>query len=406
MFDDSKYIELIYADLKPEANDGLKFSGVVKVNVQFFGKNEKKGINHEHNVYLHVKLSDGYVVVGKVNPFRQLTDKSSEGNVNYNSSFRPLYFRFSHTSGGFGRPRMTEFYLIYEHIRVMHDKKIKDNYFLNYNGNHLKIPRRLGWINQIYGKDWLRTLIYVYRPTAPGQSVHIIGARPSSKMYTISTQDVPIYHTNVKDKSKKLIREQDDKLSWVPLRKRLGSEYKNMPLGTPLDWTTDDPCCPTSWLNSGYGFDETNSELHLGPHYWLLDIIVDSSYCETNEDSDSDYGYQDDLDEFDFDPYNSDHYSPKYKGSHSLRQKYEQLSNNRSLGYSYNNNEPSEDGRGNTFKFKLCDENGNIEGAYLNGGGGLTRVAQCGMINIIEYGVPGSERYIPMDGIRIPIRYI
>jgi len=33
--------------------------------------------------------------------------------------------------------------------------------------------------------------------------------------------------------------EQDDKLSWVPLRKRLGSEYKNMPLGTPLDCKYD-----------------------------------------------------------------------------------------------------------------------------------------------------------------------
>ena len=175
-------------------------------------------------------------------------------------------------------------------------------------------------------------------------------------------------------------------------------KFYNWKLGT-----TDDPCCPTSWLNSGYGFDETNSELHLGPHYWLLDIIVDSSYCESSEESDdSDYGYQDELDDFDFDPYNSDHYSPKYKGSNSLRQKYEQLSTNRSLGYNYNN-DSSEDGRGNTFKFKLCDENGNIEGSYLNGGGGLTRVARCGMINIIEYGVIGSERYIPMDGIRRPI---
>jgi len=31
MFDNSKFIELIYADIKPEANDGLRFSGVVKV---------------------------------------------------------------------------------------------------------------------------------------------------------------------------------------------------------------------------------------------------------------------------------------------------------------------------------------------------------------------------------------
>jgi len=402
MFDDSKFIELIYADVKPEANDGLKFSGVVKINVQSLGKKEKKGTNHEHNVYLHIKLSDGYVVVGKVSPFRQLVTKDNKTDNTYNN-FHPLYFRFSHTSGGFGRPRMTEFYLIYEHIRVMDDKKIKENYFLNYNGSHLKIPKRLGWINQIYGKDWHRTLIFVHRQTSPGQSVHIIGARPSNKMYSMASQDVPIYHTNVMDKSKKLIREFDDKLSWVSLKKRMGNEYKNMPLGTPLDWTTDDPCCGTSWLNSGYGFDETNSELHLGPHYWLLDIIVDSSFCETNEDSeDSDYGYQDELDDFDFDPYNSDHYTPKFKGSHSLRDKYEQLSYRKS-GYA-NENYQNEDGRGYTFKFKICDENGNIEGSHLNGGGGLTRVAQCGMINIIEYGVPGSERYISMDGIRRPIR--
>jgi len=95
----------------------------------------------------------------------------------------------------------------YEHIRVMHDKKIKENYFFNYNGSNLRIPRRLGWINQIYGKDWHRTLIYVRRPTLPGQSVYMIGARPSSKMYSVSqNQDVPIYHTNVMDKTKKLIR--------------------------------------------------------------------------------------------------------------------------------------------------------------------------------------------------------
>jgi len=401
MFDDSKYIELIYADIKPEANDGLKFSGVVKINVQFLGKNEKRGTNHEHNVYLHVKLSDGYVVVGKVKPFRLLANKDEETRDSY-KPFHPLYFRFTHTSGGFGRPRMTEFYLIYEHIHVMHDKKIKDNYFFNYNGSNLKIPRRLGWINQIYGKDWHRTLIYVRRPTLPGQSVYMIGARPSSKMYSVSQQDVPIYHTNVMDKTKRLIREFDDKLTWVPLRKRMGSEYKNMPMGTPLDWTTDDPCCGTSWLNSGYGFDETNSELHLGPHYWLLDIIVDSSYCESNEESEDDFYYQDDLDDFDFDPYNSDHYSPKYKksGSHSLKNKYEELSYRKSG----NDTALYDDGRGYTFKFKLCDENGNIEGSHLNGGGGLTRVAQCGMINIIDYGVPGSERYIPMDGIRRPIR--
>jgi len=31
MFEDSKYIELIYADVKPESHNGLKFSGVVKV---------------------------------------------------------------------------------------------------------------------------------------------------------------------------------------------------------------------------------------------------------------------------------------------------------------------------------------------------------------------------------------
>jgi len=406
MFDDSKYIELIYADIKPEANDGLKFSGVVKINVQFLGKNEKKGTDHEHNVYLHVKLSDGYVVVGKVNPFRQLIDKNGETGE---KGYRPLYFRFSHSSGGFGRPRMTEFYLIYEHIRVYHDKKIKDNYYLNYNGQHLKIPKRLGWINQIYGKDWQRTLIFVYRPTAPGESVYMIGARPSSKLYSVtSSQDVPIYHTNVKDNAKKFIREFDDKLTWVALRKRMGSQYKNLPLGTPLDWTTDDPCCGKSWLNSGYGFDETNSELHLGPHYWLLDIIVDSSYCESNEGNESDYLYQDDLEDIDFDPYNSDHYTTsKYKssGKHNLKSKYEELYNRRGYGYTHDNG-PIDDGRGYTFKFKLCDENGNIEGSHLNGGGGLTRVAQCGMINIIEYGVPGSERYIPMDGIRRPIRDI
>jgi len=402
MFDDSKFIELIYADIKPEANNGLKFTGVVKINVQSLGKSERKGLNHEHNVYLHIKLSDGYVVVGKVDPFRQIVSKNNEEDDS-KKEFHPLYFRFSHTSGGFRKPRMTEFNLIYEHIRVFQDKKIKDNYFLNYNGNHLKIPKRLGWINQIYGKDWHRTLIFVHRETAPGQSVHIIGARPTSKLHT-SSQDVPIYHTNVKDKDKRFIREQDDLLSWVPLKKRLGSDYKNLPVGTPLDWTTDDPYCKTNWLNSGYGFDETNSELHLGPHYWLLDIIVDSSYCESIDDSDdeSDYDYQDDLEDFDFDPYSSDHISSNYKESHNLRDKYEHLSNNKLTSYGYNEN--SEDGLGNTFKFKICDENGNIEGAYLNGGGGLTRVARCGMINIIEYGVPGSERYIPMDGIRRPIR--
>jgi len=114
------------------------------------------------------------------------------------------------------------------------------------------------------------------------------------------------------------------------------------------------------------------------------------------------------LEDIDFDPYNSDHYTTsKYKssGKHNLKSKYEELYNRRGYGYTHDNG-PIDDGRGYTFKFKLCDENGNIEGSHLNGGGGLTRVAQCGMINIIEYGVPGSERYIPMDGIRRPIRDI
>lgn len=395
MFDDSKYIELIYADIKPEANDGVKFSGIVKINIQQLSKKEKKGTNHEHNVYLHVKLSDGYVVVGKVKPFRQLTDRMDSNEI-YNT-YRPLYFRFSHSSGGFGRPRMVEFYLIYEHKRMMYDQEIRENYFLNYNGNHLRIPRRLGWINQIYGKDWLRTLIYVYRPTEVGQSVNIIGAKPSNKSYSINTQDVPIYHTNVMDKSKRLIRELDDKLTYVPLRKRIGKNLKNLPIGTPLDWTTDDPNCPTSWLNTGYGFDETNSELHLGPHYWLLDIIVDSSYCESIDDSDSDISYQDslnDYDDFDYE-YSRMHQVP----SSNLTQKYEELSNN---GFNFYGN--NQDGRGCTFKFKICDENGQIEGSYLNGGSGFTRTAQCGMINIIKFGEPGSERYLPMDGVRRPIR--
>jgi len=89
-----------------------------KINVQFLGKNEKRGTNHEHNVYLHVKLSDGYVVVGKVKPFRLLPNKDEETRDSY-KPYHPLYFRFSHTSGMYWEHNNKDIYNISKNINII-----------------------------------------------------------------------------------------------------------------------------------------------------------------------------------------------------------------------------------------------------------------------------------------------
>ncbi len=46
-------------------------------------------------------------------------------------------------------------------------------------------------------------------------------------------------------------------------------------VGTPLDWTTNDPSVGNAVVRQGFGFLKENQDANLGPNYWMLDVDMD-----------------------------------------------------------------------------------------------------------------------------------
>jgi len=58
-------------------------------------------------------------------------------------------------------------------------------------------------------------------------------------------------------------------------RLNAGGQGLGEAVGTPLDWTTNDPSVGNAVVRQGFGFLKENQDANLGPNYWMLDVDMD-----------------------------------------------------------------------------------------------------------------------------------
>jgi alpha-amylase len=130
---------------------------------------------------------------------------------------------------------------------------------------------------------YVRTVIFVKAITIPGQDMFIRGGIDHTYAQTALNKTctsgnyncaIPIQHLNLKNNTTRAWKTGDNFLDWYGREsgQGMGSE------GTAFDWTTN--AWPPEWgpkktvAVDGFGEEPLN---HYGPHYWMLDVKVDTS---------------------------------------------------------------------------------------------------------------------------------
>ncbi len=138
---------------------------------------------------------------------------------------------------------------------------------------------------------FIRTVLFIKAETAPGQDMFIRGGIDHSYAQTVLNKTctsqnyscaIPIQHLNLKNTTTRPWKTGDDYLDWYG--KEPGQQVYAE--GTPLDWTTNS--WPAAWgpkkTVAVDGFGETPLNKY-GPHYWMLDVKVDSSRTITKNNA-------------------------------------------------------------------------------------------------------------------------
>ena len=135
--------------------------------------------------------------------------------------------------------------------------------------------------------DLRRTVVFMYGVTQPGQNMFLRGGidhdfaeralgrncqNAAGPTYKCS---MPITHTNLKNDTTAPWKDDDRYLDWYgaePNQTRISQG--GQAVGTPMDWTTNNPGHGRTVEQDGVGFDALNQTLSLGGHYWMMDVTM------------------------------------------------------------------------------------------------------------------------------------
>lgn len=136
---------------------------------------------------------------------------------------------------------------------------------------------------ELRNSNWKRTVVFIYAPTAAGQTIFVRGGIDHSYAQvnlglTCTTANklcaIPTRHRNLKNANTNVWKINDKYLDWYGAETGQNASAQ----GSPLDWTTNLwPAAmgtPRTLAVDGYGVTPLNT---WGSDYWILDVDMDCS---------------------------------------------------------------------------------------------------------------------------------
>lgn len=140
------------------------------------------------------------------------------------------------------------------------------------------------------GNSYKRTIVFMFGITKPGQDMflrggidHTLAQGMLGRTCTTSagpTYDcaMPIRHRNHRNATTEPWKHGDQYLDWYGQEPgQILPSHGITAVGTPLDWTTNNPAHGATVAADGFGFESLNQMRTLGDHYWMLDVDMDCS---------------------------------------------------------------------------------------------------------------------------------